>query len=188
MLYVAYHDNEWGKYRGPDDRSDNELFEMFVLESFQSGLSWLTILRKRDGFRKAFDGFDFTKVAEYDAEKEAELVANADIIRHRGKIRAAIANANALKAVVDEFGSFDAYLRSMLGAWTPECALAAPKTVLEDAMESKTAESEALAKDLKKRGFKFMGPTTAYAFLQATGFVNDHVPGCVCHPASGGGS
>ena len=168
-LYVAYHDEEWGAPLHDERR----LFEMLVLEGAQAGLSWITILRKREGYRAAFDNFDAATVAGYDERKVAELLANPGIVRNRQKIEAAIQNAQAVLAVQDAFGSFDAYIwrfvdgRPKINAWN---ALAE--------IPAKTPESEALSKDLLKRGFRFVGPTICYAFMQATGMVNDHVTEC----------
>ena len=168
-LYVAYHDEEWGAPLHDERR----LFEMLVLEGAQAGLSWITILRKREGYRAAFDNFDAATVAGYDERKVAELLANPGIVRNRQKIEAAIQNAQAVLAVQDAFGSFDAYIwrfvdgRPKINAWN---ALAE--------IPAKTPESEAMSKDLLKRGFRFVGPTICYAFMQATGIVNDHVTEC----------
>ncbi len=168
-LYVAYHDEEWGAPLHDERR----LFEMLVLEGAQAGLSWITILRKREGYRAAFDNFDAATVAGYDERKVAELLANPGIVRNRQKIDAAIQNARAFLAVQEAFGSFDTYIwrfvdgSPKINAWN---ALAE--------IPAKTPESEALSKDLLKRGFRFVGPTICYAFMQATGMVNDHVTEC----------
>ncbi len=168
-LYVTYHDEEWG---WPEHR-DRQLFEMLILEGAQAGLSWLTILKKRESYRAAFDQFDPEKVARYDDAKVAELLANPGIIRNRLKVRAAIANARAVLDVQQAFGSFDAYIWGFVGgqpivnAWTDLSQIPA-----------QTREAEAMSKDLAKRGFKFVGPTICYAFMQACGLVNDHVVGC----------
>ena len=164
--YLAYHDTEWG-YPVVDDR---RLFEKLCLEGFQSGLSWRTILAKRENFRAAFDGFDFHAMARYGEADVARLLADAGIVRHRGKIEAVIHNAGRAQALVEEAGSLAAHF------WRYEPAadaLATPQTV------SVSPESIALSKDLKKRGWKFVGPTTVYAFMQAMGMVNDHAEGCV---------
>ena len=169
--YAAYHDTEWGF---PVDE-DRRLFEKLCLEGFQSGLSWLTILRKREGFRKAFAGFDFERVARFDEKDVERLLADASIVRHRGKIEATINNAQRAAELVDETGSLAAYV------WRFEPQPAArPKRLTWDALleMSETAESRALAKDLKRRGWRFVGPTTVYAFMQAMGLVNDHLDGC----------
>lgn len=157
-LYVAYHDEEWG--RPVDD--DRLLFEKLSLEGFQAGLAWITILRKREAFRQAFAGFDLEKVAAMGDVDIARLRENAGIVRHEGKIRSTINNARRALEVADEFGSLGALV------WSYE-AEASPPTV-----KPATVESVALAKDLKRRGFTFVGPTTVYAFMQAMGIVNDH--------------
>jgi len=154
---------------------DVRLFEKVCLEGFQSGLSWLTILRKRENFRAAFHGFDFERIALYDQADEARLLADAGIVRHRGKIRSTIGNARRALALRDEFGSLAEYFWRFEPAASErpdELTWAALKTM------STTSASKALAKDLKKRGWTFIGPTTAYAFMQAMGLVNDHVEGC----------
>jgi DNA-3-methyladenine glycosylase I len=160
--YVAYHDTEWG-FPVADDR---RLLEKLCLEGFQSGLSWLTILRKRDDFRRVFEGFDPRSMAAMGDEDVARLLDDASIVRHRGKIEASIANARATLDVIDEWGTLAALV------WSYEPAEAPP------AMEPTSPESVGLAKDLKRRGFRFVGPTTVYAFMQAMGMVNDHVEGC----------
>lgn len=169
--YLDYHDNEWGLPVADDHR----LFEKICLEGFQSGLSWLTILRKRDNFREAFDDFDFTRVSRFRARNVEKLLKNAGIIRHRGKIESTVNNAKRACEMADEFGSLGAYFWQ----WEPE-ASARPKRLDYETLKSlsKTAESTALSKDLKKRGWSFVGPTTAYAFMQAMGMVNDHIEGC----------
>lgn len=169
-LYLAYHDDEWGR---PNDE-DARLYEKLVLEGFQSGLSWLTILRKRERFRKVFHGFDPARVARFGDRDVARLLGDAGIIRHRGKIEAAIHNASAVRAVQSEFGSLAAYIWSF--APNPGRARA-PRTL--GAVPATTPDSARLAADLRGRGFKFVGPTTVYAFMQAMGLVNDHVVGCV---------
>jgi len=166
-LYINYHDKEWGKPVYDDVR----LFEKICLEGFQSGLSWITILRKRENFREAFDGFEFTKVANYNNVDIEELLKNEGIIRHRGKIEATINNAQRAIEMIEEKGSLSDYFWS----FKPENT-AQPSSTAQ--MQSKTEESIALSKDLKKRGWKFVGPTTAYAFMQAMGMVNDHIEGC----------
>lgn len=168
-LYVAYHDQEWGV----PVHEDRVLFEFLILEGAQAGLSWMTILKKRENFRAAFDQFDPQAVARYDERKEAELLANPGIIRNRLKIEAAIQNARALLNVNEEFGSFDAYIwrfvggRPKVNAW---------KTMQE--IPAQTEEARTLSKDLLQRGFKFVGPTICYAHMQATGMVNDHTVDC----------
>jgi DNA-3-methyladenine glycosylase I len=161
--YVAYHDTEWG-FPVDDDR---RLFEKLSLEGFQSGLSWLTILRKREGFRRAFAGFDFERVARFGSKDIERLLADASIVRHRGKIEATINNARRAVELVEQEGSLAAYV------WRFE-----PEATKEVEWVAETPESRELAKDLKRRGWRFVGPTTVYAFMQAMGLVNDHVPGC----------
>jgi DNA-3-methyladenine glycosylase I len=161
--FFAYHDTEWGFPVSDDTR----LFEKLCLEGFQSGLSWRTILAKRDNFRAAFHGFDFRKVARFGARDVERLLANEGIVRHRGKIEAVINNAKRAEQMVAEHGSLAAYL------WRYE-----PKRPSRPQRASVNAESIALSKDLKKRGWAFVGPTTVYAFMQAMGLVNDHVVGC----------
>lgn len=170
-LYVRYHDTEWGRPVSDDVR----LFEKICLEGFQAGLSWLTILRKRENFRKAFAGFDHQKVARFTEKKVLRLLQDEGIIRHRGKIEATINNARRVDALVDEFGSLGAYF----WRFEPEPG-ARPARINRKALLAMpvTPESVALSKDLKKRGFKFVGPTTMYAHMQAMGMVNDHVEGC----------
>ena len=162
--YVAYHDHEWGRPVVDDVR----LFEKLCLEGFQSGLSWLTILRKRENFRAAFAGFDIETVAGFGPDDEERLVHDAGIIRHRGKIRSTVNNAARALEVVDEFGSLAAYV----WGWEPE------RGEIELPIPATTTTSTALAKDLKQRGWTFVGPTTVYAFMQAMGLVNDHLPDC----------
>ena len=165
--YVAYHDDEWGRPVLDDDR----LFERLTLEAFQSGLSWLTILRKRPAFRAAFAGFDIAAVAAFDEADAARLLADAGIVRNRLKIEAAIANSRAALPVIEEHGSLAAYF----WRFRPETN-EAPRSRADFVAAS--PESAALAEDLKKRGFRFVGPTTAYSLMQAAGIVNDHVIGC----------
>jgi len=168
-LMVAYHDQEWGVPL----HDDQKLFEFLILEGMQAGLSWMTILRKRDNFRAAFDEFDPHRVAKYDQGKFEELMANAGIIRNRRKIEAVKQNAQTFLAVQKEFGSFDSYLWQFVGgkplvnAWQ-----------MMSEIPAKTAESETMSKDLKNRGFNFVGPTICYAHMQATGMVNDHTTDC----------
>ena len=168
-LYVAYHDEEWG-VPVHDDRT---LFEFLILEGAQAGLSWSTILNKRENYRKAFDNFYPAKVARYDARKVARLLADPGIVRNRLKIHAAIQNARAFLEIQREFGSFDAYIWQFVGG---QPRLNRWKTLKE--IPAHTAESDAMSKDLKKRGFSFVGSTICYAFMQAVGLVNDHVVGC----------
>ena len=168
-LYVAYHDDEWGV----PSHDDRHLFELLVLEGAQAGLSWSTILNKREGYRKAFAGFDPEAVAEFGARDVKRLVGDAGIVRHKGKIEAAIANAQAVLAAQDELGSFDAYVWSFVGGSPIENRF---RSLGE--LPAETAESTAMSKDLKRRGFRFVGPTTCYSFMQATGLVNDHTVDC----------
>ncbi|MDA9008418.1 DNA-3-methyladenine glycosylase I [Alphaproteobacteria bacterium] len=172
-LYGHYHDQEWGRPMTNDTR----LFEKICLEGFQAGLSWLTILKKRENFREAFDGFDFNKVALYDDAKVEELVLNAGIIRHRGKITSTINNAKKAIELENEFGSLATYFWSFEP--TPE---ERPDKFDQETLGpiAITEESKKLSKDLKKRGWSFVGPTTVYAFMQAMGLVNDHIEGCFC--------
>ena len=167
--YHAYHDTEWG-FPVADER---RLFEKLSLEGFQAGLSWLTILRKREAFRAAFDGFDFTRVARFGDADVTRLLGDAGIVRHRGKIEAVINNAQRAVELVDAEGSLASY------AWRFEPPRRAePIDRAGLAQLAHTAESRALAKDLKGRGWRFVGPTTVYAFMQAMGLVNDHLDGC----------
>lgn len=170
-LYIKYHDEEWGK----PVFDDAVLFEFLLLESFQAGLSWITILKKRDNFRLAFDGFEYKKISNYNQEKIDELLLNEGIIRHRGKIEAAINNAKLFQDIQTEFGSFSDYLWNFIN----HKPLLNEFQTLKD-VPAKTELSDLIAKDLKKRGFKFMGSTTVYAFMQAIGLVNDHVSDCFC--------
>jgi len=176
-LYHPYHDEEWGV----PSHDDRHLFEMLVLEGAQAGLSWLTILRKRDGYRRAFDGFDPARVARYTEKRQARLLANPDIVRNRQKVAAATLNARAFLAVAREFGSFDAYLWPFVGGAPKQNRFRTPADV-----PARTAESDALSKDLARRGFKFAGSTICYAFMQAVGMVNDHLVSCPRHAAVAG--
>jgi len=168
-LYVRYHDEEWGR----PVHDDRKLFEMLILEGAQAGLSWITILRKRPAYRRAFDRFDARKIATYDARRKRALLADAGIVRNRLKIDAAISNARAFLAIRKEFGSFDAYIWQFVGG--------APKvnqpTSLAD-VPARTPESDMMSRDLKRRGFRFVGSTICYAFMQAVGMVNDHLVTC----------
>jgi DNA-3-methyladenine glycosylase I len=166
--YVEYHDRVWGRPM----HDDIELFEMLVLESFQSGLSWLTILRKREGFRRAFDDWDVERIAEYGDADVERLLADAAIVRNRQKIEAAIANAGATVALHAAGETLD----DLLWGFAPERGGAAPASGHE--LQPWTAESKAMAEELKRRGFRFVGPTTAYSLMQAAGLVNDHLDGC----------
>jgi DNA-3-methyladenine glycosylase I len=175
-LYRSYHDDEWGRPMADDRR----LFEKICLEGFQSGLSWLTILRKREAFRQGFAGFDFTRVARFGAREIAGLLADAGIVRHRGKIESTVNNARRALALREDFGSLGAYF----WRWAP-APEARPRRLTYGALRKlpHTAESTALSRDLKARGWTFVGPTTVYAFMQAMGLVNDHLEGCVARGA-----
>ena len=168
-LYVAYHDEEWGR----PVHNDRQLFEMLILEGAQAGLSWITILRKRPAYRKAFDRFDARKIARYDAAKIRALMRDAGIVRNRLKIAGTVKNARAFLAVQKEFGSFDAYLWRFVGG----APIVNRPTATSGAVAT-SKESDALSKDLKKRGFTFVGSTIIYAFMQAVGMVNDHLVEC----------
>ena len=168
-LYIEYHDKEWGV----PVHDDRKLFEMLILEGAQAGLSWITILRKRENYRNAFDGFDVKKIARYDRRKVKSLLSNEGIVRNRLKIAATIGNAKAFLDIQKEFGSFDAYVWKFVGGKPKRNN---PK-ILKD-VPAKTAESDAMSKDLKKRGFSFVGSTICYAFMQAVGMVNDHTAKC----------
>lgn len=167
--YLTYHDTEWGR----PVRDDDALFERLTLEAFQSGLSWLTILRKRAAFRAAFDGFAIDKVAGYGAADVARLLGDAGIVRNRAKVMAAIANAQAALALPEG-------LAALLWSYAPTRSAARPVGFAD--VPAVTPESTAMAKDLKRRGFRFVGPTTAYALMQATGMVDDHLAGCHVAP------
>jgi DNA-3-methyladenine glycosylase I len=171
-LYIRYHDEEWGR----PVTDDRRLFEKICLEGFQSGLSWITILRKRENFRKAFGGFDPAAVARFGARDVQRLLKDAGIIRHRGKIESTINNARRALELIDERGSLAAYFWS----WEPPRSARPRRLTRAQLMKmSVTPQSIALSKDLKKRGWTFVGPTTSYAFMQAMGLVNDHVEGCL---------
>jgi DNA-3-methyladenine glycosylase I len=173
-LYVEYHDTEWGV----PVHDDRKLFEMLVLEGAQAGLSWITILKRREGYRRAFDGFDPRVVAEYDERKAAELLADSGIIRNRQKVASAINNARRFLEIQDEHGSFDAYIwrfvegKPIKNAW---------RSIGE--IPAKTPLSDAISKDMVKRGFSFVGSTIMYAHMQATGMVNDHLVRCFRYDA-----
>lgn len=169
QLYQDYHDQEWGK----PVYDDETIFQFLVLESFQAGLSWITILRKRENFKKAFDDFDYKKIAEYDDDKVNELMQNAGIIRNKLKILATINNAKKFMEIQKEFGSFSKYIWDFVGG---EPLVNHPKSLKDVPATSEI--SDLLAKDLKKKGFKFLGSTVVYAHMQATGMVNDHVIDC----------
>jgi DNA-3-methyladenine glycosylase I len=171
-LYVAYHDTEWGR----PVRNDNRLFEKLCLEGFQSGLAWITILRKREAFRAAFHGFDIDRVAMMGEPDIERLLGDAGIVRHRGKIASTINNARRTQEIIREAGSFADYV----WGFRPEPG-PAPQSLAD--LPAKTAASERLSRDLRARGFSFVGPTTCYAFMQAMGLVNDHLAGCFCRSA-----
>ena len=175
-LMIAYHDREWGR----PVHDDRVLFEFLVLEGAQAGLSWSTILKKREGYRRAFAGFDAKKVARFGAADVRRLMADAGIVRNRMKIEAAIVNARLVLEVAKERGSFDAYVWSFVGGEP----LRKRRRSLSD-IPATTAESDALSKDLKRRGFKFVGSTIVYAFMQAVGMVTDHVDGCLYNDGDG---
>jgi DNA-3-methyladenine glycosylase I len=170
--YIQYHDMEWGV----PIHDDRLLFEFLVLEGAQAGLSWSTILNKRDNYRQAFDNFDPALVAKYGDKKRQALLANPGIVRNRLKIAAAIQNAQAFLAVQEEFGSFDDYIWDFVGGRPKQNAWKSMKAV-----PAQTPESDAMSKDLKRRGFKFVGSTICYAFMQAVGMVNDHLVDCFRH-------
>lgn len=168
-LYEKYHDEEWGK----PVYDDATLFEFLLLETFQAGLSWITILRKRENFRLAFDNFDYKKIAEYGEEKTAELLQDAGIIRNRLKVAAAVSNAQAFMKVQEEFGSFSKYYWNFTDGKPVDNKFTSLSQV-----PATTPLSDAISKDMKKRGFKFVGSTVIYANMQATGMVNDHIVEC----------
>ncbi len=168
-LYIAYHDEEWGR----PVHDDRRIFEFLILEGMQAGLSWLTVLRKRENFRRAFDGFDAQKIARYDQKKIVALMQDAGIIRNRLKINGAVKNARAFLLVQKEFGTFDKYIWQFVGGNPLRHAF----KKLSD-LPSSTKESDAMSADLKKRGFTFVGPTICYAHMQASGMVNDHLVSC----------
>jgi DNA-3-methyladenine glycosylase I len=172
-LYVAYHDDEWGR----PVHDDTRLFEKLCLEGFQAGLAWITILRKRPAFREAFAGFAIDTVAEFGDDDVERMLADAGIVRHRGKITAAIGNARRAQELIAEVGSIDAHVWS----FAPDGPPRRPPTFGQ--VPALTPESTALSKDLKKRGWRFVGPTTVYAFMQSMGIVDDHVDGCWVPPA-----
>ena len=171
-LYVAYHDEEWGV----PVHDDRRLFEFLILEGAQAGLSWSTILRKRDGYRRAFDGFDPFKVVRYEERKKAALLADAGIVRNRAKIESAIKNAKAFLKVQEEFGSFDEYQWRFVDGRPIQNQRRAIGNI-----PARTAESDAMSEDLKSRGFSFVGSTIIYAHMQAVGMVNDHLVACFRH-------
>lgn len=168
-LMIKYHDTEWGAPL----HDDRKLFEFLVLDAFQAGLSWAIVLKKREGFRKAFDNFNTKKIAKYDSRKIDKLLADAGIIRNRLKVNAAIANAQQFTNVKKEFGSFDSYIWQFVNYKLVKNSY---RTIRE--LPARTKESDAMSRDLKKRGFKFCGSTICYAFMQAAGMVNGHTVGC----------
>lgn len=170
-LYKKYHDEEWGKPVYDDDI----LFEFLVLESFQAGLSWYTILSKRENFRLAFDDFDYKKISQYQEDKVEQLLKNEGIIRNRLKVKSTISNARAFINIQKEFGSFSKYLWDFVGQKVVDLK---PETLKD--VPASTSTSDIIAKDLKKRGFKFLGTTVVYAYMQAVGIVNDHIIDCHC--------
>ena len=172
MLYIKYHDKEWGV----PVHNDRKLFEFLILEGFQAGLSWFTILKKRENFRKAFDNFDFNKIAKYDKKKINVLLKDAGIIRNRLKIEAAVTNAKAFIETRKEFGTFDKYIWSFTDGKPIQNKFESLKKI-----PAKTKLSDKISDDLKKRGFKFVGSTIVYAHMQATGMVNDHAVDCFRH-------
>lgn len=171
-LYIKYHDEEWGK----PVYDDQTIFEFLVLESFQAGLSWITILKKRENFRKVFDQFNYKKIATYTDEKIEDLLLDAGIVRNRLKVLATVNNAQCFMEVQQEFGTFSNYI---WGFVNNKPIVNAHKSIKE--VPATTEISDALAKDLKKRGFKFLGSTAIYAHMQATGMVNDHITSCFCY-------
>jgi DNA-3-methyladenine glycosylase I len=168
-LYIAYHDEEWGV----PVYDDQKLFEFLLLETFQAGLSWITILRKRENFREAFDGFDYKKIAKYNQGKIDSLLLNSGIIRNKLKVKSAVTNAQAFIEIQREFGSFSAYIWGFVQGKPLKNKLTSMKEI-----PTNTSLSDTLSKDLKKRGFKFVGSTVVYAHMQATGMVNDHLVSC----------
>jgi DNA-3-methyladenine glycosylase I len=176
-LYVAYHDTEWGV----PEHDDRALFEKLVLDGFQAGLSWITILRKRENFRCAFDGFVPERIARWRPERIESLLRDPGIVRNRLKVSAAVASARAYLDLRDELGSFDRFLWSFTGGRTLVHAHRTVRTI-----PPTSAESEAMSRELRRRGFRFVGPTICYAFMQAVGMVNDHVTGCFRHRQLGG--
>ena len=171
-LYIEYHDTEWGVPL----RDEQKLFEFLILETFQAGLSWIIILRKRENFRKALDNFDYKTIALYDEEKITELLQDAGIIRNKLKVKATISNAIAFMQIQTEFGSFSKYIWGFVNNIPIQND---NKSISE--VKASTTISDKLSKDLKKRGFKFIGPTVIYAYMQATGMVNDHTIDCFRH-------
>ncbi|MEE8551698.1 MAG: DNA-3-methyladenine glycosylase I [Desulfobacterales bacterium] len=169
VLEQKYHDNEWGR----PVHDDRLLFEFLILEGAQAGLSWLTILKKREGYRKAFDNFQANKIARYSEEKIANLLSNPEIVRNKLKVNAAVLNARVYLDIQDEFGSFDNYIWKFVGGQTIQNSWRKPSEI-----PTNSTESDIMSKDLKRRGFKFIGTTICYAFMQAVGLVNDHTVDC----------
>lgn len=175
-LMLRYHDTEWGRV----EHDDRKLFELLLLDNMQAGLSWRTILHKRENYRKAFDNFEPAKIARYNQRKIASLLNDPGIVRNKLKIAAAVINARCVLDIQDEFGSLDAYLWQFVGG-APICNKC--KTLADIPVTS--PESDAMSKDMKKRGLKFVGSTTCYAFMQSAGLVNDHLTGCFCYTQCG---
>lgn len=173
-LYIAYHDDEWGR----PVHDDRRLFEMLVLEGAQAGLSWITVLRKRENYRRAFDNFDIEKILRYDEGKIGELMQDGGIIRNRLKINSVVTNARAFREIQREYGSFDAFLWSYVDKTPIQNSWANVADV-----PAKTETSDAISRELKKRGFKFVGSTIVYAYMQSVGLVNDHTTDCFAHSA-----
>ena len=169
LLYYDYHDHEWGV----PEHNDQKLFEMLILEGAQAGLSWITILKKRENYRKAFDNFNAAKIVKYSESKIQELLNNKGIVRNKLKVKAAIQNARGFLEIQKESGTFDTYIWQFVGGNPRKNSF----EQLKD-LPAKTTESEAMSKDLLKHGFKFVGPTICYAFMQSIGMVNDHTPDC----------
>ncbi len=168
---IRYHDREWGR----PVRDDRKLFELLILEGAQAGLSWETILNKRENYRAAFDGFDARKIARYDSRRVRKLLANPGIVRNRLKIAATVSNAKAFLAIQKEFGSFAKYIWQFT-----KQPVSGKKSARRRGVPARTPESDAMSEDLKNRGFRFVGSTICYAFMQATGMVNDHAHDCFC--------
>ena len=174
-LYIRYHDKEWGV----PNHNDRKLFEFLILEGAQAGLSWITILRKREAYRKAFDNFDFNKVANYNERKIQSLLKDEGIVRNRLKIRSAVQNANAFLKIRDEFDTFNKYIWEFVDGKPIRNKWKSIKQI-----PARTELSDKLSKDLKQRGFTFVGSTICYALMQAVGMVNDHLVSCFCHPVA----
>ena len=176
-IYMAYHDREWGV----PNHDDRHLFEMLILEGAQAGLSWSTILNKRRNYREAFDNFNAERIARYDARRKAKLLGNPGIVRNRLKVEAAVLNAQACLKVREEFDTFDRYIWQFVGGTPKQNRFKSMKYV-----PARTAESDAMSKELLRRGFKFVGSTICYAYMQAVGMVNDHLVSCFRHAEIGG--